>query len=83
MFVKFTWFYLSLAFVITITGMDVTVLMSLNGAVVGFFISYAIPIYIHLKCLYHKYSENENKKRKSLMESLLNESVLGESQRHL
>jgi uncharacterized membrane protein SpoIIM required for sporulation len=57
LFDRFTYVYLTVAFLVTITGMDVTIILSLNGAIVGFFISYAIPIYIHFKCLFHKYSD--------------------------
>mgnify|MGYP006995466145 CR=1 FL=1 len=44
-----------IAFLLTITGMDVSLILSLNGAIIGFFISYAIPIYIyiHIKCLFY------------------------------
>lgn len=72
MFNRFTWFYLILATIIAVMGIDVSLILSLDGAVIGFFMGYGIPIYIHIKCLYHKFTADEDKKRKSLMESLLN-----------
>lgn len=83
MFNKFTWFYLIFSAIIAILAIDVSIILSLDGAVIGFFMGYGIPIYIHFKCLYHKFTSDEDRKRKSLMESLLNESILGEGQHEL
>lgn len=52
-------------------AVDVSVILSLDGAVIGFFMGYGIPIYIHLRCLFHKFSQDEDKKRKSLLESMI------------
>lgn len=38
---------------LTFFEVDVTIVMSLNGAIAGFFMAYAIPIAAHLVC-YHK-----------------------------
>jgi hypothetical protein len=56
MFQRFTWFYLILATIIGVLGIDVSLILSLDGAVIGFFMGYGIPIYIHIKCLYHKFT---------------------------
>lgn len=39
-----------------VLAIDVSLILSFNGAVVGFFMGYGIPIYIHLRCLFHKYT---------------------------
>lgn len=39
--------------VITFFEVNVSIVLSLNGAIVGFFMAYAIPIATHLTC-YHK-----------------------------
>ena len=72
LFDKFTWVFLIFASFIAICAIDVSVILSLNGAVIGFFMGYGIPIYIHFRCMFHKYTVDEDKKRKSLMESLIN-----------
>lgn len=56
MFQRFTWFYLILATLIAVLAIDVSLILSLDGAVIGFFMGYGIPIYIHIKCLYHKFT---------------------------
>lgn len=43
---------------------DVTIVISLNGAIVGYFMAYAIPIATHLAC-YHKKLTNEEKIERS------------------
>lgn len=83
LFEKFTWVYLIFSAFIALCAIDVSVILSLNGAVIGFFMGYGIPIYIHVRCLFHKYTPDEDKRRKSLMESLINESILGEDQHEL
>lgn len=64
LFDKFTWFYLIFSSIIAILAIDVSAILSLDGAVIGFFMGYGIPIYIHIKCLYHKFTTKENSKRK-------------------
>ena len=54
---------------------DVSLILSLDGAIIGFFMGYGIPIYLHIKCYHHKFTHNENMRRKSLMESNLEESL--------
>jgi hypothetical protein len=44
--------------VLTFFEVDVTVVISLNGAIVGLFMAYAIPITAHLTC-YHKRLSHE------------------------
>ena len=43
--------------------------LSFDGAIIGFFIIYGIPIFIHLKCYHHKYTSEENLYRRSLLSS--------------
>jgi hypothetical protein len=50
--------------VLTFFNVDVTIVMSLNGAIVGYFMAYAIPIVTHLTC-YHKKLTNEEKLQRS------------------
>jgi hypothetical protein len=45
-------------------AIDVSLILSLDGAVIGFFMGYGIPIYIHIRCLFHNFTQNENKNRK-------------------
>lgn len=42
---------------LTFFDVDVTIVLSLNGAIVGYFMAYAIPIAAHLTC-YHKKLSN-------------------------
>jgi hypothetical protein len=72
MFKKFTWVFIVFSTIVALTAVDVSIILSLDGAVIGLFMGYGIPIYIHLKCMYYKFSDTEDKRRKSLMESLLN-----------
>ena len=44
---------------VTIFEVDVTIVMSLNGAIVGFFMAYAIPITAHLSCYHKKLTQDE------------------------
>lgn len=44
---------LFLSFAVTFFEVDVSIVLSLNGAIVGFFMAYGIPISLHLAC-YHK-----------------------------
>jgi hypothetical protein len=67
MFNRFTWVFIIFSTVVAMAAIDVSIILSLDGAVIGLFMGYGIPIYIHLKCLYYKFSETENRRRKSLM----------------
>ena len=41
-------------FIVTFFEVDVSIVLSLNGAIVGFFMAYAIPIATHLGCYHEK-----------------------------
>jgi hypothetical protein len=58
-----------MAAMMSILPIDVSYVMSFDGAIVGFFMIYGIPIYMHLKCYYHKFTSTENDKRLSLLSS--------------
>lgn len=60
----FTIFFLLFSTLVGVLAIDVSAILSFDGAVVGFFMAYGIPIYIHLKCLFHKFTPEENKIRK-------------------
>ena len=51
------------ALTIHILNVNVTIAISFDGAIIGFVLVYLIPICMHLKCVYHKYSDTENKDR--------------------
>lgn len=67
MFLGFTIFFLICTTLVGVLAIDVSIILSLDGAVVGFFMGYGIPIYIHLRCLFHKFTRDENKQRKSII----------------
>lgn len=47
-----------------------SIVLSLDGAIVGFFMAYGIPIYMHLKCYHFKPSSDEKKQlKRSLLAS--------------
>jgi hypothetical protein len=48
---------------VTIFEVDVTIVMSLNGAIVGFFMAYAIPITTHISCYHKKLTQHEKSER--------------------
>ena len=50
--------------VVQLLALDPSIIISLNGALCGFFLIYVIPIGIHLKCLY-----GDAKKRTCLKEA--------------
>ena len=50
-------------FIITFFEVDVSIVLSLNGAIIGFFMAYAIPIAAHLACYHKNMSEAERKER--------------------
>ena len=56
--------------ILTFFEVDVSVVMSLNGAIVGFFMAYAIPIATHLACYHRKLSHEEKKERSDLLLSV-------------
>lgn len=55
-FNNFTWGYLILSLIISILAIDVSIILSLDGALIGFFMGYGIPIYIHIRCLFHTFT---------------------------
>jgi sodium-coupled neutral amino acid transporter 9 len=60
LFISFTTLFLLAATFVGVLAIDVSLILSFDGAVVGFFMGYGIPIYIHLRCLFHKYTAKEN-----------------------
>lgn len=40
---------------------NVSIVLSLDGAIIGFFMAYGIPIYMHLKCYHFKPSAEEKR----------------------
>lgn len=56
-FIAFTTFFLILTTLVGVLAIDVSIILSFDGAVVGFFMGYGIPIYMHLRCLFHKYTK--------------------------
>lgn len=56
--------------ILTFFEVDVSVVMSLNGAIVGFFMAYAIPIATHLACYHRKLTHEEKKERSDLLLSV-------------
>lgn len=67
------------ATLVGVLAIDVSLILSFDGAVVGFFMGYGIPIYIHLRCLFHKYTPDENKSRKKALSETNEESLMTES----
>ncbi len=55
---------------LTFLDIDVTVVISLNGAIVGYFMAYAIPIATHLACYHKKLSHEEKMERSDLLLSV-------------
>lgn len=58
--------------ILTFFEVDVTIVMSLNGAIAGFFMAYAIPIAAHLVC-YHRKASSEEQKEQSNPEKEIDE----------
>lgn len=56
----FTISLILLSLLIHIFNINVTVVISFDGAIIGFVLVYLIPIYMHIKCVYHKYTSGEN-----------------------
>lgn len=52
----FTTFFIICLGLVAILAIDVSIILSFDGAIIGFFIIYGIPIYTHLKCYHHQYS---------------------------
>jgi sodium-coupled neutral amino acid transporter 9 len=49
---------------------NVSIVLSLDGAIIGFFMAYGIPIYMHLKCYHFKpIGEEKEQLKKSLLAS--------------
>jgi len=49
---------------------NVSIVLSLDGAIVGFFMAYGIPIYMHLKCYHFKPTHDEKRQlKRSLLAS--------------
>lgn len=63
-----------LCFIITFFEVDVSIVLSLNGAIIGFFMAYGIPIYAHLTCYHKKMSDAERKHRSELLLSTESET---------
>ena len=42
----------ALSFVVGILQVDISDIIDINGAVIGFFFIYLIPVVLHIKCLY-------------------------------
>ena len=53
LFVVFTIAQLIVSGMISILCIDVSIVLSFDGAIIGFFMGYGIPIFMHLTC-YHK-----------------------------
>jgi len=56
-FYAFNIFYDVSCLVVELLALDPSIVISLNGAVCGFFLIYVIPIYLHTECLYTKTPE--------------------------
>lgn len=52
----FTISLIALSLLIHIFNINVTVVISFDGAIIGFVLAYLIPVYMHLKCVYHNYT---------------------------
>lgn len=63
----FTISLILLALLVQMLDLDVAAVVSFDGAVVGFVLVYLIPVYMHWKCLYHEYTEEENEARRTLL----------------
>jgi len=46
---------------IALFKIDVSIILSIDGAIIGFFMAYGIPIYTHLKCYHFKMKKTEKK----------------------
>ena len=71
----FTALFIVSATLVGVLAIDVSIILSLDGAIFGFFIVYGIPVYIHLKCYHHKFTQKENKIRSSLLSSGLEDEL--------
>lgn len=63
----FTVSLIFLALLVQMLNLNVAAVVSFDGAVVGFVLVYLIPVYMHWKCLYHSYTEEENDARRTLL----------------
>jgi hypothetical protein len=55
-----SWIFLAASLGTALLDINVSIVLSLDGAIVGFFMAYGIPIYMHLKC-YHLKPTGEEK----------------------
>lgn len=49
---------LAICLTVSLTGVDIGDIIEINGAVVGFFFIYFLPLITHIKCLYVPYKVN-------------------------
>jgi sodium-coupled neutral amino acid transporter 9 len=49
--------FLAMALGIAILDINVSIVLSFDGAIIGFFMAYGIPIWMHLKCYHFKPTE--------------------------
>lgn len=73
----FTFFFILVAALTGILTIDVSIVLSFTGAVIGFFMGYGIPIYVHLKCYHHRFTLEEDLRRRSVIESEIEEELGG------
>ena len=65
-----SWIFLAASLGTAILEIDVSIVLSLDGAIIGFFMAYGIPICMHLKCYHFKPSGEEKMQlKKSLLAS--------------
>lgn len=50
---------IGLSFIVYLWGISLDVLTTTNGAIIGFFYILAIPILMHLKCVYYDRSSGQ------------------------
>jgi sodium-coupled neutral amino acid transporter 9 len=62
---------------VQVFNIPVSAVVSFDGAVVGFVLVYLIPVYMHWKCMYHSYSEEENTQRRIDIEKELSTDNAG------
>jgi sodium-coupled neutral amino acid transporter 9 len=52
----FTISLIIVSLLVQVLSLNVAAVVSFDGAVIGFVLAYLIPVYMHLKCLYHVYT---------------------------
>lgn len=60
-----------MSLLVQVFSLNVAAVVSFDGAVIGFVLAYLIPVYMHLKCMYHTYTPEENDTRRALLEKNL------------